>query len=82
MKKELNYGNPLSVTDPAYGKTFPYKIKLDEAALNPGKDADGNAPDYTNVGGVNIYKGTETEEFSLTVKSIKFYKYEEDIPKV
>lgn len=42
---------------------------------------DGTKADYTNVGGVNIYKGTETEEFSLTIKSIKFYKYEEDIPK-
>ncbi len=81
VKKEPDWGNPLSVTKSAYGVTFPYTVKLDEAALNTVIAQDGSAADYTNIGGVNIYKGTEKEEFSLTVKSIKFYKYEEDIPK-
>ncbi len=81
VKKEPTYGNPLSVTKSAYGVTFPYTVKLDDAALNTTTAQDGSSADYKNVGGVNIYKGTETEEFSLTVKSIKFYKYEEDIPK-
>ncbi len=80
VRKEPDWGNPYSVTAPAYGKAFPYTIKLDEAAMNPNKDVDGNASDYTNVGGVNIYKGASGSN-SLTVKSIKFYKYEEDIPK-
>ncbi len=81
-KKEPDWGNPLSVTKPAYGVTFPYTVKLDDEVLNTDITAtDGTKADYTNVGGVNIYKGTETEEFSLTIKSIKFYKYEEDIPK-
>ena len=81
VRKEPDWGNPYSVVAPAYGKAFPYTIKLDDAALNPVKDKEGNPADYTNVGGVNIYKGDGTDEYTVIVKSIKFYKYEEDIPK-
>ena len=81
VRREPTWGNPYAVIAPQYGKAFPFKIQLTEANYNPAKDKDGNSADCTNVGGVNIYKGTQSEEFILTVKSIKFYKYEEDIPK-
>ena len=80
VRKEPDWGNPYSVTAPAYGKAFPYTIKLDDAAKNSANDKEGNPADYTNVGGVNIYKGA-SGAYTLTVKSIKFYKHEEDIPK-
>ena len=81
VRKEPDWGNPYAVIAPQYGKAFPFKIQLTEANYNPAKDDKGNSADCTNVGGVNIYKGTQSEEFILIVKSIKFYKYEEDIPK-
>ena len=81
VRKEPDWENPYSVIAPAYGKAFPYVVKLDDAAKNPTNDKEGNPADYTNVAGVNIYKGDATNEYTLVVKSIKFYKYEEDIPK-
>ena len=69
------------VAKPQYGKNFPFKMQLTEEMLGESKDSEGNGADFTNVGAIRFSKGTGTEEEVLTVKSIKFYKYEEDIPK-
>ncbi len=79
-KHETIYNNPYSVTKIQYGKTFPFVLQLSPDNLNTAEVSEGGTADYTNVGGVQFAKGEETEELVLTVKSIKFYKYEKDIP--
>ncbi len=79
-KKETEYSNPYSVTKIKYGQTYPYAIQLSPENLNTAEVQGGGVADYTNVGGVQFAKGQESEEISLTIKSIKFYKYEKDIP--
>ncbi len=79
-KHETVYNNPYSVTKIQYGKAFPFVLQLSPENLNTAEVSEGGTADYTNVGGVQFAKGDETEELVLTVKSIKFYKYEKDIP--
>ncbi len=79
-KKETEYSNPYSVTQIKYGQTFPWAIQLSPENLNTAEVKGGGVADYTNVGGVQFAKGQESEELVLTVKSIKFYKYQKDIP--
>ena len=79
-KHETIYNNPYSVTKIEYGKAFPFVIQLSPENLNTAEVAEGGTADYTNVAGVQFAKGQEGEEISLTIKSIKFYKYEKDIP--
>ena len=79
-KKETEYSNPYSVTKIKYGQTYPFAIQLSPENLNTAEVQGGGVADYTNVGGVQFAKGQESEEISLTIKSIKFYKYQKDIP--
>ena len=72
--KKDEWGNQASVGI-RYGASFPLKEST-AALLNSGVEG----ADYTNVIGVSIFKGTEKEEKTVTVKSIKFYKNEADIP--
>lgn len=72
--KKDEWGNQASVGI-KYGASFPLKEST-AGLLNSGVEG----ADYTNVIGVSIFKGTEKEEKTVTVKSIKFYKNEADIP--
>ena len=69
--KKDEYNNRASV-GLRYGASFPLEVKLADILNSNVEDAD-----YTNVYGVSIFKGQETEAISITVKSIRFIKAEE-----
>ncbi len=88
-RTEPAWGNAVSVIPPKYGSSFPFKLQLSEENKNSDmlpdqagtlKPVEGGV-DFTTVAGVSLAKGTQKEELTLIVKSITFYKYEEDIPK-
>ena len=88
-RKEPAWDNPVSVIPPQYGSSFPFKLQLSEENKNSDmlpdqggtlKPVEGGV-DFTTVAGVSLAKSTQKEELTLIVKSIRFYKYEEDIPK-
>lgn len=75
---EPAWGNPLdSLT--RYGLNFAdgeTKIELTPPTAT-GKD--GKPADYKNVGKICFYKGTETTPNTITIKSIRFVKSDEDL---
>ena len=84
--KVMDYGNytaAVQLLAPAYGAGLPYKVKLDPANLT--QDAKSQNCDFSNIK-ITLAKGAnqgdypDAAEKTLVVKSIKFYKYEEDIP--
>ena len=73
-KENVSWDAPYCVAKPQYYKSLPYEIKLDDKVITDKNDKAGNSPDYSSVGQVTIYKGTQKDAFEVTVKSIKFIK--------
>lgn len=72
------YSNPLNALI-RYGVNFADGVNKIELTTPTETGKDGNPADYKNVGKVCFYKGTETTAKTITIKSIKFVKSDEDL---
>ena len=72
------YNNPLNALI-RYGVNFADGVNKIELTTPTETGKDGNPADYKNVGKVCFYKGTETTAKTITIKSIKFVKSDEDL---
>ena len=75
---EPAYGNPLDAMT-RYGVNFADGVNKIELTTPTATGKDGNPADYKNVGKVTFYKGTEKTANTITIKSIKFVKSDEDL---